>query len=332
MPDDRFAVRSWRDGDETAILELFARSFPHAPRSSAHFRWKYLNNPFGNGRISLTFDSDGRLVGHYAGYPVPWFAFGKELIAHQIGDTMTDVSIRHAGRGPTSVLGRTALDFYARFCGDQVAFNYGFNVANIQKFSLRFLRSSRVEPVTFRLLDVRRNPLSSISLLERWGSGYQLEPVSESGGEWDELFKRVARHYGFCVRRDAAYVRWRYLSCPDTRYFVMAARKFRRLVGWIVYRVEEGRLLWGDALFDPEFPDAAAMLLRHVFARHPVDVIEAWYPPRPVWFDRILSELGFERRPEPQDLSFMCVPFTWPEVVGAMRESLHYSWGDSDLF
>ena len=110
MPADGITVRPWREGDETAILELFARSFPHARREVDHFRWKYRENPAGNGRISLAFDADGRLVGHYAGYAVPFHAFGRDVVAHQIGDTMTDVSVRHHGRGPTSGLGRTALD------------------------------------------------------------------------------------------------------------------------------------------------------------------------------------------------------------------------------
>ena len=47
--------------------------------------------------------------------------------------------VRHVGRGPTSILGRTALHFYETFCEGKVAFNYGFNVANIQRFSLKFL-------------------------------------------------------------------------------------------------------------------------------------------------------------------------------------------------
>lgn len=156
--DARFTVRTYADGDEGAILDLFARSFPHAPRSLAHFDWKYRKNPFGNRRIALTFDEAARLVGHYSGYPVPFRHFTHDLTANQVGDTMTDPAVRHIGRGPTSILGRTALEFYERFCNRQVAFNYGFNVSNIQKFSLRFLRSDRVEPVTFRVLDPRATP------------------------------------------------------------------------------------------------------------------------------------------------------------------------------
>lgn len=321
-------VRAYREGDERAILDLFARSFPHAPRSLEHFRWKYRENPFGNERISLTFDDDARLVGHYSGYPVPFRAFGKDVFAHQIGDTMTDVAVRHIGRGPTSILGRTALHFYEHFCENKIAFNFGFNVANIQKFSLRFLRSDRVEPVTYRVA----KPLPPITRSERWLRGYSLELVRDTDSEWDELFERVAPAYRFCVRRNAAYVRWRYLACPDIPYIVVAIRKWRHLAGWIVYRVRDHRLTWGDALFDPDFADAPEVALRHVLPSHPVDLIEGWFPPRPLWFDGILRNLGFETRPEPQDLSLMTVPFVWTDVVATMRSDLYYTWGDGDLF
>lgn len=320
-------VRAYREGDESAILDLFARSFPHAPRSLEHFVWKYRNNPSGNEHISVAFD-DARLIGHYSGYPVSFHAYGRDVLAHQIGDTMTDVSVRHIGRGPSSVLGRTALHFYDRFCERNVAFNYGFNVANIQKFSLRFLRSDRVEPVTFRVA----RPLPPIGRAERWLRGYSVELVRETSPEWDAFFERVGGAYRFCVRRNAEYVRWRYLACPDVSYSVIAIRKWRHLAGWIAVRVRGDRLSWGDALFDPDFPDAPEVVLRHVVRSHPVELIEGWFPPRPPWFHAILGDLGFETRAEPQDLSLMCVPFAWPDVVPRMREDLYYTWGDSDLF
>jgi len=348
-------VRAYRDGDETAILDLFARSFPHAPRSLAHFDWKYRDSPFGSRHISLAFDESSpgasvagasvprdaslrgtshrgtealRLAGHYSGYPVPFRVDGRDVLAHQIGDTMTDPAVRHIGRGPTSILGRTALHFYEHFCEGRVAFNFGFNVANIQKFSLRFLRSDRVEPVTYRVAA----PLPEISRTERWLRGYSLELVRDTNREWDELFARVAPAYRFCVRRNAAWVRWRYLQCPDVPYIVVAIRKWRHLAGWIVFRIREDRFTLGDALFDPDFPDAPEVVLRHMVPQHPVTQIEGWFPPRPQWFDATLRSLGFETRPELQDLSLMCVPFTWPDVVSRMRRDLYYTWGDGDLF
>jgi hypothetical protein len=329
---ERFGIRAYEPGDETRILELFARSFPHAPRTLAHFDWKYRCNPFGNGHISLAFD-EARLVGHYAGYCVPFVDDGQSFFAHQIGDTMTDPSIRHVGRGPTSILGRTALHFYATFCEGQAGFNYGFNVANIQKFSLRFLRSDRVEPVTYRVRDLAAKPVSRISRVERLARGYRLELVREPGAEFDELFARVGPAYRFLVRRDAQYLRWRYRDVPDVPpYFVVAIRKWGRLTGWSVFRIIGDRVRWGDALFDPRHADALEVLLRHVVPSYPVAVVEGWFPPRPAWMSDAIAEMHFETRPEPQDLSLMCVPFTRPDAVARMREALYYTWGDSDLF
>jgi len=339
-PAGRFTIRRYRPGDEDALLQLFARAF-HVRRSPEHFAWKYRRSPFGNDRISLAWDEQGALVGHYAGYPVPFVDGSRDLMAHHVGDTMTAPEVRTAGRGPTSILGRTALHFYEHFCEGQVAFNYGFNVANIQKFSLRFLRSDRVEAVTYRHRDLRSAPLRSIGRAERLAGGYQLELVrglkghegsGRIGADFDDLFRRAAPHYGLLVKRDAAYLRWRYLDCPDVDYVMVAVRKWRRLAGWIVFRIRGERLTLGDALFDPRWPGALEVVLRHVVPLHPVHAIDGWFPPRPPWLHRLLAELRFQVRPEPQDLSLMCVPFTWPEASQAMRERMYYTWGDSDLF
>ena len=352
MPaDERFVTRPFRDGDEVAILELFAKSFPHAPRTREHFDWKFRRDPFGNERISLTFEVTGngsqvidadstchpspvtrdpeqRLVGHYAAYAVPFYDRGEALLANQIGDTMTDVAVRHVGRGPTSILGRTALHFYETFCEGKVAFNYGFNVANIQRFSLKFLRSDRVEPVPYRVCA----PPRPISRFSRWPRGYQLELVTSIGAEFDEFFARVAPAYAFLVRRDAQYLRWRYLERPDAAYVLIAIRKWRRLVGWIVFRLRDDRFSWGDALFDPAHDDAVEVMLRHVVPSYPVHEVEAWFPPRPAWFNGVLARLGFRNKHEPQGLSLMCVPWTMAGATEAMRERLYYTMGDSDLF
>jgi hypothetical protein len=332
MPADpqRFSTRAYQTGDEPAILDLFERSF-HIVRTSEQWRWKFQDNPWGRERISLTFDEE-RLVGHYAGYPVPFVTPGGSFLANHIGDTMTDPSIRHVGRGPTSVLGRTALHFYEHFCEGTVAFNYGFNVANIQKFSLRFLRSDRVEPVCYRVRDLRDRPLPKMRRVERWARGISLELVKRTSSEWDALFDRLSPQYGFLSSRDSRYVTWRYLLCPDPAYSVVGLRKWGRLVGWIVFRLRDDRFSLGDMLIDSDHADVLEAALRHLSALFPTSVIEAWCPPRPSWLDRYLRELGFENRPEPQDLSLMCVPFQRRDATEAMRAELFYTMGDSDLF
>ena len=326
LADARITFRPYTPGDEPAILDLFERSF-FVKRTPEHFAWKYRGNPYGNERISLAWDSD-RLVAQYAAYPVRVWLDGQNLIANHIGDIMSDPSVRHVGRGPTSVFARTAADFYTRFCEGRVAFNYGFNTATSRAFSVRFTRAEAVEPVTYR----SRVQVARLSRLRRWIRGYRLELVRDVNAEYDDFFERVAPSYRFLVRRDATYLRWRYFTFVEPGYFFVAIRKGSQLVGWSAFRVRGDKLVWGDALFDPAFEDAADVLLRHVAPAYPVSTIECWFPPRPSWFDSILNRLGFVAAREPNDLSLSCVPFTLGDAPQRIRESLYYAMGDADLF
>jgi hypothetical protein len=329
--DARFTIRRYQRGDETAILDLFARSF-HEQRSLEHWRWKYEDDPYGAERISVAFDDAGALVAHYAGYPVRFQIDGAGTTAHQIGDTMTEPSIRHIGRGPTSILGRTALRFYENFCDGQVAFNFGFNVANIQKFSMRFLRSTRVEDVAYRRRDLRTDPMPRLTRIERYARGVTLELVTETSSEWDDLFARVESSYGFLIRRDAQYVKWRYLSRPDVKYVVVAMRKWRHLAGWLVFRLRDNRMSIGDLLIDPDHAGVLDVALRHLARLYPAEAIDMWCPPRPGWMHELLTSMRLNLTREPQDLGVMCVPFVDADAPSRMAAALYYTMGDGDLF
>jgi GNAT acetyltransferase-like protein len=333
MPADGFVIRSYRPGDETAIVDLFNRSF-HKPTTVEQWRWKYERDPYGALRISVAVDGDDALVAHYAGYPVAFRTHHRDVLAHQIGDTMTDPSVRHIGRGPTAILGRTATHFYETFCDGQVAFNYGFNVANIQKFSTRFLRAHRVEDVAYRSRNLRADPLKPLGRAEKYARGIQIGLVQATSEEWDALFDRAAPQYGFLVRRDAKYVTWRYLSRPETPYFVVAMRKWGRLAGWIVVLVRDDprRLLLVDLFVDPDHADVIEAVVRHLAAVYRVDLVEIWCPSRPAWMAEAVDSLRLVRSREPVDLGVMCVPFGDPDAPERIARSLYYAMGDSDLF
>lgn len=334
-------VTEYQEGDEEAILTLFRSSF-HVDRSLARWRWEYQENPYGNRAISEAFTEDGALVAHYAAYPVRFYRESgegrEELLAQQVGDTMTAPEVRRIGRGPTSVLARTVRHFYARFCAGKVAFNYGFNTGNIQRFSMSFVGARRIEDAPFRVRELAGRPIPAPSALVRWLGGYRAERVSRFDERWDELFRRVRGAYGFLVERDARYLDWRYGRCPDPEYFSYAVfrghGRRRLLAGWGVFRQLGDRLFWGDALFDPRYPEAARLLLSHALAQpahQGTRVIETWATDRPAWWSRWIDALGFERRPEPEALGFVFVPFE-RDLEAELRSELYYTKGDGDLF
>jgi hypothetical protein len=329
---DGYTIRPYRPGDEREILELFRRSF-HVERALAHWSWKYESNPEGARHVSLARDPSGRLVGQYCAYPVRLHRDGRMHRVHQVGDTMTAPEARAVGRGPTSILARAARHFYATFCRGSVLFNYGFNTGNIQRFSIRFVGATKVEEVPFRVRDLDRWPLRP---RRRLFGGFR--PVlSPAPAELDALWRRSHRDYGALVVRDAEYLRWRYLDCPDQDYTLLGIEGRRRLAAWGVFSRREDRLVWGDLLLDPAEPGAIEPLLAAALERlgssgPKLNSIVGWFPPRPEWLDRLLEASGFERRPEPQQLALMVVPFDDPLAPEHCGRELFYTYGDSDLF
>jgi hypothetical protein len=324
-------------GGEAQIVDLFERSFHHR-RGIDHWQWQYRSNPLDSKpRVSVAIDEAGQLVAHYAGYPVLFrrrlAGQASSFFAHQICDTMTAPEVRHVGRGPTSLLARTAAHFYERYCSGQVAFNYGFNVGNIQKFSMRFLRADRVEDVPYWRREARvALPAPPRSWL---GRRRYVAGVEDPTTEWDELFERCADAYGCLAFRRLQQLRWRYLERPGFTYWMTAARWRQQLVGWAVFRREGDRLLWGDLLLDPRHPEATGALLEAIL-EHPVIAgvtsVEGWFTPRPLFVARALEGIGFERQPEPHGLALMCVPFADPDAPRWIRSELYYTMGDGDLF
>jgi hypothetical protein len=343
-----FRIRSYRPGDEERILELFTDSFHHR-RPQEHWRWEYRENPLGGPFISLAIDTEGALVAHYAGYPVRFRRAprhrrpAQSFTAFQIGDTMTAAPVRHVGRGPTSLLARTARHFYGRQCADRVAFNFGFNVGNIQKFSMRFLRAEKVEAIPFWRLEgdalgVAAQPPHH-SPWRRWlgwaTADYRAERCQQLDSRWDELFDTTADSFGLLAERRAENLDWRYLRRPGFDYQIYGAFRRRKLVAWGVFRRRDDVLLWGDALAHRHHAAALASVLRAALGSplgEGIRAVEGWFSPRPEWWLDAIRDLGFERHPEPQGLDLMCVPFAHPDAGRELASELFYTFGDSDLF
>lgn len=336
---DGYVIRSYVKGDETQILDLFETSFLQR-RPLEHWKWEYEANPHGSHAISMAFDAEGRLVAHYAGYPVPLWSADPAidgLVAHQIGDTMTAVRIRNVGRGNTSLVVRTAKHFFASRCAAKVAFNYGFNTANIRKMSHTFIEVHPVELVPFRRAEVAalKLPARGTRMRRSLLRAYSITRATATGEEFDRFFQRVAPSYGLLVRRDARYLTWRYLDSPDWKYEIIALRSAGRLVGWSVFRRRDDVLVWGDALFSPRHADAAGLLLQHALAS-PIGsgarFVEGWFPSRPSWWAQEVDALGLTITPEPNDLSFSITPFLVGDAVERLGREFYYTACDSDLY
>ncbi len=340
---DAYFIRQYNSGNEHDILLMFNAVF-NADRNLEHWYWKYRDNPYGSGKISLGYSSDDTILSHFAGYPVQFCFIGaggttETFTAIHCGDTMTHRSARRIGLGKTGLLARTTFHFYATFCEGYVPFAYGFNTGNIKKMGERYLEYEYIDPVTLWVKDVNHHPVNVPGPLFRFFSGFSVEEVHSVDHEWDDFFTRVCPSYRFLTKRDSTYLSWRYLDCPDKVHRVFAVRKRGRLAGWSVFTKKENRLIWGDALFDKQYPQTVSYLLYRLLDEYfqDTDIIEGWFSTHPEWWSTLLTSIGFEMKNEQNHLTpcFHILPnkiFDEQSVMEKMNRLLYYTEGDSDLF
>ncbi len=82
------------------------------------------------------------------------------------------------------------------------------------------------------------------------------------------LWERVRDKFAFAVRRDAAYLNWKYIQPPHVRYTVAVLERDGEAAGYVVYRhVQEPRgrvTLLVDFLADPDDDRGITTLLRWI--------------------------------------------------------------------
>lgn len=347
------AVAIDRRGPEDAeqLFALYRDVFGEAlVESSRHrWRWQYLDNPHtgpDGPEIWVARDASGPL-GQYASMPVRLWWGGRELRS----SWGMDVFLRPEARGR----GVGARLFTAWSDHVEVALGLGLTPSSYGLF--KKLRYRDVGPVPFyeRILDpgaiARRRlggvlghlaaPLlgAALALLhpERRAPGsaeIEIRPVTGFGPEYDTLWERVRSSYAMCVRRDAAYLDWKYRRCPNRRYDVREARRQGELAGYCVTREDDHRGLRLGWLLDV-FSDAGDTAVREALIGSALEGFRAAGVARAQAFSlhaglgRDLERRGFRRRKSP--MQFCVRARVASEGVFERLDDWQVMFGDSDM-
>lgn len=339
-----WTVRFITEQDEVQVVDLHRRAFPHDRRTVEHQRWKYTANPFGEPIRVGAFAPDGRLATHVSAYALPMVQAGpagrRDLRVRQIGDSMTDPEFRRVGHGRRGLFAQAMQRLVDAGREHGMDIVYGVAPARLQRFYVRHVDGSELLlDIPFRRARIRDDRPVDASDWPRHGetSRYGVADLAPGDTRVDRLFGCTAPSFGILVRRDAAYLAWRYHRSPDHRYLMIAAEQNGALVGWSVFRRAGDELLWGDALFDPDHTDAVRPVLARALALSPgVTGLSGWFRDRPGWWARTLESVGLVRAPEPHDQSVISACYPRPGVAAVtgdhLREGLYFTMGDSDLF
>jgi GNAT superfamily N-acetyltransferase len=350
MSEIAITPRAAADDDE--LFRLYRAVFGEALAGSSRrrWRWQYQDNPAtppSGPEIWVARDGSA-LLGQYASMPVH-LRWGDREVRSSWG---MDVFLSPAARGR----GVGARLFTAWSDHVEVALGLGLTTSSYGLFQK--LRYADVGPVPFyfRVLDPRA--VAARRLGPRWagvagrllGLGWRLRhperrpragaadlalaPVTRFDARHDALWNAAGPSYAMAVRRDAAYLDWKYVQCPHRRYDIVEATRGATLAGFAVSRHEDHhglRLGWIVDLFahadDHAVRDA---LLGHVldgFRQAGVARAQAFSMHGAVGED--LARHGFRRGSSPMQF---CVRARIPsDAVFAAIRRWHVMFGDSDM-
>lgn len=241
-----------RPEHDPELFALYAEVFGdgNLERSRKRYRWQYFENPNTpkDGPVIWMAREGDSLLGQMATMPFSMWWGDREVTASAGNDYFVKKSAQ--GRGIGIALSNRWADEV------DVALALGLTPSSYPLFRKIFTDVGPV-PSFLKILDstavARRKwgPLAGslagpvlglgLTLLSRspgLAVDVDVRPVGDFSDEYDDLWLRARASYASCVRRDARYLRWKYLACPFRDYRVLEARRAGALSGYAVIRDE----------------------------------------------------------------------------------------------
>ena len=257
-------VVPFQPGDERDVLELFNREF-HQDRSMAHWKWKFLENPYGGPfHVLARRRSDGKLCGNHIVMPFPLNQDGRKLIGCHSLDLVVDRDYR--GQGIFEKTGGACMD-RCRDAGVSavVAFpnqsSYpGFvrtlgwrRITFLKRWTYPLNRARKLRsPALVALASAPIDAMARIGVaaLRRAnpGAGLRFTLERQAPADYDLLWRALASLEVFSLWKDREYLQWRYASHPDQEYQFASLRDGDTLVAEAVIGLV-GTTLWIAELF-----------------------------------------------------------------------------------
>jgi GNAT superfamily N-acetyltransferase len=274
-------ITRYRSDDKRAVEALYRRVFGIDAAESSRLRWdwQYRRNPNNPGQEpEIWIAREGTtLVGQYATMPVRLSLKGREVQGSWGMDVMVAPERQRQGLG--EILFRT----WDRNVGASLGLGLSessyrlFQKLNwpdvgpvpllVKPLTRRALRRPNWPVAINRLVSALTLPVVLVVSRVR-PMRAEVRLIQRFDESFTALWEQVATKFDLAVRRDAAYLNWKYVTAPHVRYSIAVVRREDRNIGYAVYRhlhEPRGRVtLLVDFLSDPDDEAAFTTLLNWI--------------------------------------------------------------------
>lgn len=274
-------IGRYRHEDRRQVESLYRRVFgpDAADANRLRWDWQYRYNPNvpAEGPLIWLAREGTTVIGQYATMPVRLSLGGREIDAswgmdvmvaperqrQGLGDTLFRTWDRHTGAALGLGLSEASANLFRKMAWP----NVGPIPCLVKPLSRRALRVPDWPVGVNRLVSYVTLPWVRLVARSRPLEG-EVRLIRHFDDRFTALWERVSPQFAFAVRRDAAYLNWKYVSAPHVRYSIAALIRDREPAGYAVYRhVREPRsrvTLLVDLLAAPEDAPGILTLLRWV--------------------------------------------------------------------
>jgi GNAT superfamily N-acetyltransferase len=338
----------YRPEDRRAVDALYRRVFgiDAAEASRLRWEWQYRRNPNNPGQEpEIWIAREGpAIIGQYATMPVKLLVRGKEVKGSWGMDVMVaperqrqglgEVLFRTWDRNVGASLGLGLSDASYRLFQKMRWPDVGPVPCFVKPLTRRALRRPEWPQAVNRLVSAVTLPLVKIVARSR-PLRAEVRLLQRFDDSFTTLWESIAPKLELAVRRDAAYLNWKFTTAPHVRYSIAALRREDRSVGYAVYRhlhEPRGRVtLLVDFLVDPDDEEGLETLLGWVdreARRADSDKIRAFALHGA--FSKLLRRSGYFQVKSTMEFVLKVNALDVPASFYEDTERWHITLGDSD--
>jgi Acetyltransferase (GNAT) domain len=274
-------IDRYRQEDRRQVEALYRRVFgPDAAEANRlRWDWQYRRNPqvATDGPLIWLAREGTTVIGQYATMPVRLSLGGREIDAswgmdvmvaperqrQGLGDLLFRIWDRHTGASLGLGLSAASYGLFRKMSWPDL----GPIPCLVKPLSRRALRRPTWPVGLNRVVSYVTLPWVRVVSRSRPLQG-EVRMIRHFDESFTTLWERVRDRFAFAVRRDAAYLNWKYIQAPHVRYAVAALVRDDAAAGYAIYRhVQEPRgrvTLLVDFLTDPDDDAGFLTLIRWI--------------------------------------------------------------------
>lgn len=238
------------------VVDFFERNYKknYTLSNKVHFDWlfdNHLNDSKNEYTAVIALNKYGKVIGFYAWIPVDFYYFGKLLRCNYQMNMMVEEKYRMLGYGYLllkevenngSDLGVT---LNVGINGRRLIEPAGWRITDLDRYIFFIDKKKSGELINDPAVQIISNPLPSIPD----ANGMNFFEIAHTDNRLTKLSETLCNKYLITLKRDAAYVKWRWFEHPLLSYKVFAVSLKDELIAYMVLRIEEykqykiGRLL-----------------------------------------------------------------------------------------